>query len=461
MCGIAGVIDSGNNSRNTYDLLKKMSDVITHRGPDSDGQWLSDNRKCGLSFRRLAIIDLSENGNQPMHSPDGRYHIVFNGEIYNHNVLRQELISKGYKYHSNTDTETILYGYQEWGVELFNKMLGMWAIAIWDSQEESVLLCRDRIGIKPLYYYYKNDVLIFGSEIKSILQHPEVVPNINYNELMNYLHYSMTGIDGSLFEGINKLSSGHFLRFKKKDIQIKQYWNPFSNLQNIEDQYENHIYLNILSHLRTAIKDRMMSDVPFGVFLSGGIDSSLNVALMSEIMDRPVDTFTVGFSDLKKYNELYYANLISKQFKTNHHEILINRDDAFAVLEDITWHTDEPNGDPVCIPLYYLSKLTRESGTTVIQVGEGSDEQFFGYDWIIRDWKFSQTYYKYFQILPEFLRNIVFSGINPILNKNGYYIISEYIRRAAQGEELYKTGSNRFTPVHLNYLLNDKKKFNR
>jgi len=457
MCGIAGVIDNGNNSRNTYELLKKMSDVITHRGPDSDGQWLSDNRKCGLSFRRLAIIDLSENGNQPMHSPDGRYHIVFNGEIYNHNILRQELIVQGYKYHSNTDTETILYGYQEWGVELFNKMLGMWSIAIWDANEQSVILCRDRIGIKPLYYYYKNDVLIFGSEIKSILQHPEVIPNINYNELMNYLHYSMTGIDGSLFEGINKLSSGHFLRLKNKDIQIRQYWNPFSNLQNVQNQSENIIIDNILTHLRTAIKDRMMSDVPFGVFLSGGIDSSLNVALMSEIMDRPVDTYTVGFSDLEKYNELYYANLISKQFKTNHHEILINKDDAFAALEDITWHTDEPNGDPVCIPLYYLSKLTRESGTTVIQVGEGSDEQFFGYDWIIQDWKMSQTYNKYFRILPEFLRNTIYAGINPILNKNGYYIISEFIRRAAQGEEFYKTGAKRFTPVHLNYLLNDKK----
>ncbi len=455
MCGIAGVFDNSNNNQTKYELLKKMSNVITHRGPDSDGQWLSDNKKCGLSFRRLAIIDLSDNGNQPMHSPDGRYHIVFNGEIYNHQSIRNELLSKGYKYHSNTDTETILYGYQEWGIEIFQKLIGMWAIAIWDSKEESIILCRDRIGIKPLYYYYQDNLLIFGSEIKSILQHHKIKPEVNYNELVNYLHYSITGIDGTLFNNIKKLSSGHFAIVKDNNIKIEQYWNPFYNIQKIQNQNETDIINNILILLRTAIKDRMMSDVPFGVFLSGGIDSSLNVALMSEIMDRPVDTFTVGFSDLEKYNELYYASLVSKKFKTNHHEILINKDDAFNALDELVWHTDEPNGDPVCIPLYYLSKLTKESGTTVIQVGEGSDEQFFGYDWIIRDWNFSKTYYQYFRKLPSILRNLIYSTASPLLNKNGYYIISEYIRRANTGEELYKTGNNRFTPIHLKYLLED------
>ncbi|HRP02379.1 MAG TPA: asparagine synthase (glutamine-hydrolyzing) [Candidatus Kapabacteria bacterium] len=458
MCGIAGVIDNRTTSQTNHNLLKRMSDVIVHRGPDSDGQWLSDDLKCGFSFRRLAIIDLSENGNQPMHTPDGRYHIVFNGEIYNHKEIRKELLSKGYNYHSNTDTETILYGYQEWGTKLFNKLLGMWAIAIWDSKDNSILLCRDRIGIKPLYYYLKDNILVFGSEIKSILQHPDIKATVNYREMVNLLHFSMTGTEGTLFEGIKKLPSGHFLVSYKSDITITQYWTPLSNVQNIQSQDENQIISNILAHLRTAIKDRMMSDVPFGVFLSGGIDSSLNVALMSEIMDRPVDTYTVGFSDLEKYNELYYANLIAKKFKSNHHEILINKNDAFDSLDDLTWHTDEPNGDPVCIPLYYLSKLTKNSGTTVIQVGEGSDEQFFGYDWIIRDWKFNNSYHKYFNLLPQLLKQLVFSSVSPLLNKNGYYIISEYIRRSTYNEELYKTGSNRFTPIHLNYLLNNKYK---
>lgn len=454
MCGIAGLIDNNTTSTVNYSLLKKMSDIIIHRGPDSDGQWISEDNKCGFSFRRLSIIDLSKNGNQPMHTPDNRYHIVFNGEIYNHNAIRNELISLGYKYHSNTDTETILYGYQHWGIDILNKMMGMWAIAIWDDLEKKLILARDRIGIKPLYFYHQNNKIIFGSEIKSILQHPEVSPQVNYMELMNLLHYLMSGTEHTLFDNIHKLPSGHFLEFNKNsEIKIHQYWHPFSNISDLSANTNEKNVDEILQKLRDSIDARMMSDVPIGAFLSGGIDSSLNVALMSEIMNRPVDTYTVGFKDLVKYNEFYYAQLIAKRFKTNHHEIIIDQKDSMDAIDKIIWHNDEPNADPVCIPIYYLSKLTKDSGTTVAQVGEGSDEQFFGYDWIIRDWKFEKTYYKTFTSFPKVLRNLVYSISSPLLNRKGMYIISEYIRRAKEKEYLYRTGSNRFTYVHLQNLI--------
>ena len=458
MCGIAGIIDKSANSSITNTLLKSMSDVIIHRGPDSEGNWISGQNDCGLAFRRLSIIDLTDNGNQPMHTPDSRYHIVFNGEIYNHDIIRKELIQLGYKYHSNTDTETILYGYQQWGVGILSKMVGMWAIAIWDDYNKKLLLARDRIGIKPLYFHHEKKVLVFGSEIKSILKHPDIIPNIDFGELANFLHFSMTSSNSSLFEGIKKIPSGSYLILENNECNITQYWNPLTNFSGYSTLSDIEIQKHTLQLLRTSIKDRMMSEVPFGVFLSGGIDSSLNVALMSELMARRVDTFTVGFKDLEKYNELYYAKLIAKEFNTNHHEILIDQKDAFSVIEDLVWHTDEPNGDPVCIPLYYLSKLTKQSGTTVIQVGEGSDEQFFGYDWIIRDWNYTNGYYKYFKAMPQSIKNFFYSATSPILNRKGLYIISEYIRRAAQNEELYQTGATRFSNVHLDFLLKSEHK---
>lgn len=305
MCGIAGLVDLNSNKSVNSHLLKKMSDVIIHRGPDSDGQWVADDAVCGLSFRRLAIIDLSQSGNQPMHTSDGRFHIVFNGEIYNHNLLRNEFESDGKTYHSKTDTETILYGYEKYGPEFLNKMLGMWAIAIWDNYEKELFLSRDRIGIKPLYYYYKDGILVFGSEIKSILCHPLVVKEPEIEQIPVFLNYTMSSDSQTLFKNIKKLPAGSFLKLNKSgDTSIHTYWSPLKNFKGYTDLNSKEIEDHTISLLRDSIEARMMSDVPFGVFLSGGIDSSLNVALMSELMNRPIDTFTVGFKELQKYNEL-------------------------------------------------------------------------------------------------------------------------------------------------------------
>lgn len=460
MCGIAGIVDFNQNNSIEPKLLKKMSDIIIHRGPDAEGQWFSEDRRCGLAFRRLAIIDLSAAGNQPMHTPDKRLTIVFNGEIYNHLNLRRQLIERGYNYHSNTDTETILYGYSEWQEEILSKMFGMWGLAIWDNEKKELFAARDRVGIKPFYYYYKDGIFVFGSEIKSILQHPSIKAEMNEEELPNYLNFGMSSNTSTLFKNIHKLRSGHFLKLKSNgELFVRRYWSPLNQNQEYTKLSEKEIQEELINMLRRSIKDRMMSDVPFGVFLSGGVDSSLNVALMSELMSRPVDTFTVGFKDLEKYNELAYARKIADLFKTNHKEILIGEKESFEILEKLPWYEDEPNADPVCIPLYFLSKLTRDSGTIVIQVGEGSDEQFAGYTNMLRDYNFYKSYWKLYVSLPSFLKKAFYYPIKPILEAFGQILILEYLRRGSFNKQLYWGGNPVFSVSFMEKLFNDKFNF--
>ncbi len=458
MCGIAGVVDfSGNDNKLNHSIIKKMSDVIIHRGPDSEGQWISDDNKCGLAFRRLAIIDLSANGVQPMHTADGRYSIVFNGEIYNHSLIREELQRLGYKYHSGTDTETILYGFIEFGEAVLDKFVGMWGFAIWDNHSKELFASRDRIGVKPFYYYHKDGLFLFGSEIKSILEHPSVIRELNLGELPNYLNFGMSSKYETLFKNIKKLPSGHKLKLNSNnDIHIERYWSPLTEKSNFTNLSQTEIQAEVMRLLRQSVKDRMMSDVPFGVFLSGGIDSSVNVALMAELMDRPIDTYTVGFKELEDFNELKYARQIAKLFKTNHHEVLIDQNDAFPILEDIAWHTDEPNADPVCIPLYFLSKLTHESGTTVIQVGEGSDEQFMGYQWMMQGYNFYNTYWKYYTNLPKSIRTSAYHLLKPLFKMVNHNLALDYLRRASFDEEFNWSGVSIFSPSHLEDLLEPK-----
>ncbi len=457
MCGIVGIVEiSKSNSGIGSDLLKTMCNEIIHRGPDSEGQWVAPTKKCGLGFRRLSIIDLSENGNQPMVTGDGNFAIAFNGEIYDHETLRNELIGQGYEYRSRTDTETILNGYRQFGADVVGKLHGMWSFAIWDENRQELFASRDRIGKKPFYYYYKDGVFVFGSEIKSILKHPAVSAELNIDELPKYMNLGMSGSNESLFKGIHKLPPAHFLRLKSNgDLEIRRYWNPMEAAAVPLEMGEKEIGTEILNILRSAIKDRMMSDVPFGVFLSGGVDSSVNVALMAELMTRPIDTFTVGFKELEQYNELGYARQISELFHTNHHEILIDSRDAFPILEELPWYEDEPNGDPVCIPLYFLSKLTRDSGTTVVQVGEGSDEQFMGYTAMLRDYNFYNSYYKKFAALPAFLRNAGYGTARKLLKSSKQLTALEYIRKAAKREDMFWGNTSIFSPSHQSKVFAD------
>lgn len=474
MCGICGIYQFGTSS-GTVDqvLLIKMSDSIRHRGPDDSGTFVSRNRRTGFGFRRLAIVDLSPAANQPMSTADGNITIVFNGEIYNHLILRKEFEAKGYRYRSRSDTESILYAYQTYGLDFVHKLLGMFAIALWDETKQQLIVARDRIGIKPLYYTFAAGNFIFGSEIKAILQHPAVSRELNEEALNLYLTYLIPPSPMTMFRNIHKLEQGHLMIVGKDgEIRKEQYWDPVpagrqpsidldgnatDHSRFIEDgseMTEESCIRTIRALLKQSIKDRMMSDVPFGVFLSGGIDSSTNVALMAELMDRPVDTFSVGFRDLEKYNELDYARQIAEEYKTNHHEIIIDQRDAFEFLPKLIYHQDEPLADPVCIPLYFVSKLARENGTIVVQVGEGSDEQFAGYSWMLRELRFYKTMWKAYRLLPSFAKTALYKSAAPVLAKNGAYLALDYIRKGWMDEELYWGGAINFTETHKRFLFN-------
>jgi asparagine synthase (glutamine-hydrolysing) len=382
MCGICGIWEYGaGESRLELSLVERMRDTMTHRGPDDSGAKLMDQARLGLGFRRLSIIDLSPAGNQPMHGCSDRVWLVFNGEIYNHKLLRAGLEERGHVYRSLTDTETILHLYEERGLDFVNDIEGDFAIALWDAERAQLVLVRDRVGVKPLYYYQKNGRLIFASEIKAILKHPQVAAEIDEESLYHYLTFLTTPAPQTLFRDIQKLPAGHMLLVKRDGTtELKQYWDPLPDTvtpKRSEDEHQT----EILRLLRDSIRKRMMSDVPFGVFLSGGVDSSANVALMSELMSQPVRTYTVGFEDNNELNELDSARSVAKRFATDHHEVVIGQKDMRKFLPDLIFHQDEPLADPVCVPLYYVSKLARETGTIVVQVGEGADEIFAGYDW--------------------------------------------------------------------------------
>lgn len=453
MCGIAGVFDYGfiANPEVTPELLSKMSDVMYHRGPDDSGYHISADGRCGMTFRRLAIVDLSPAGHQPMSTSDKRYTITFNGEIYNHLEVRKELEEKGYRYNSHSDTETILYAFAEWGEECFKKFLGMFAIAIWDEETKELFIIRDRIGIKPLYFAKPNGRFLWASEIKVLLEHPALQAQLNERALPHYLSLLMPPAPLTMFEGIYKLEAGHTLRINSNGEITERTWWDLLDASDIDYSLtEEKAIEDIRFLLRRSIKDRMMSDVPFGVFLSGGIDSSLNVALMSELMDRPVQTFTVGFKELEKYNELDYARQIADRYKTNHHEVLIESKDAQEVVTKLAWHEDEPNGDPVCIPLYFVSKLARDNGTIVVQVGEGSDEEFLGYPWMIRDMRFRSRYWK--EWIPAPLRKLGYFASSPIIK---HPLMKEYLRRYSSSEEFFWGGAMAFTETHKQQLFSN------
>ena len=478
MCGICGILNYG-NSVPSFDeaFLVRMSDRLAHRGPDDSGMFLSPNRKVGFGFRRLSIVDLSPAGHQPMHSPDGKVTLMMNGEIYNHLVLRKELESKGYRYRSRSDTETVLYAYQEYGLGFVDKLLGMFAIAIWDETLDRLVLVRDRIGIKPLYFSVTNGNFIFGSEIKAILEHSSVSRVMDEEALEHYLTFLIPPAPGTLFKNIFKLEAGHRMTVNARgDIVNERYWEPVpSGPQPSIDLEGNPVadsafridktalseencIATIRQLLRQSIKDRMMSDVPFGVFLSGGIDSSTNVALMAELMDRPVETFSVGIRDLEKYNEMQYARQIAKQFQTHHHEIIIDQRDAFEFLPKLIYHQDEPLADPVCIPLYFVSKLARDNGTIVVQVGEGSDEQFAGYQWMLRELNFYRYGWKLLRALPHAVRSAVYHTLSNVVRKQFGYLGLDYLRKVLEGDELYWGGAINFTESHKRSLISKNRR---
>jgi asparagine synthase (glutamine-hydrolysing) len=455
MCGICGIWEysaaRGNVERN---LLVSMRDVMTHRGPDDAGALVFDDARGGFGFRRLSIIDLSEAGHQPMHGCTDRIWLVFNGEIYNHAELRAGLEQRGHVYASQTDSETILHLYEERGLDFVDDIEGDYAIALWDADRERLVLARDRAGVKPLYFSHQNGRFIFASEIKAILQHPSVTREVNEEALYHYLTFVTTPAPQTLFRGIQKLPAGHMLVINRDGTAcMTQYWDalpPAAPAELTEAEHEQ----NILSLLRDSIRKRMMADVPFGVFLSGGVDSSANVALMSELMTRPVRTFTVGFNDCAELNELDSARAISNRFGTDHHEVMIGRAEMQKFLPELVFHQDEPIADPVCIPLYYVSKLARDSGTIVVQVGEGSDEIFAGYDWFRTYLQIEDRFWRHAERTPLAARRAAAAVAQPLVKKLlKKRMAAELVRRLGANESLFWGGAIVFDEMMKSRVL--------
>jgi asparagine synthase (glutamine-hydrolysing) len=410
MCGICGIRATSANFDASEQTVVAMRDTMVHRGPDDAGadSWADPAGGVAFGHRRLSIVDLSPAGHNPMPNETGDVWITFNGEIYNHQALRSELEAKGHRYRSHTDTETILHLYEEEGPRCVERLQGMFAIAIWDDRKRELFLARDRLGVKPLYYARPPGGFLFGSEIKALLAHPAVSADLDEEAFHHYLTFICTPAPLTMFSGISKLAPAERMIVRSDgSVSSDIFWSPMSDTvaAQVAEMSEAEMEERLLDLLRASIGKRMMADVPFGVFLSGGVDSSTNVALMSELMSDPVRTFSVAFKDYEQYNELQYAREIAQQFNTDHHEVVIDWNDLESFLPEMIYHQDEPIADWVCVPLHYVAKLARQSGTIVCQVGEGSDELFHGYDGYISAARFRRRFWEPFQRLPGPLRH--------------------------------------------------------
>ena len=376
MCGINGIALSSRSSRRLDgELLVRMRDTLVHRGPDDSGVFV--DRHAGLGHRRLSIVDVAA-GHQPMTNEDGTLHITYNGEIYNHSDFRAELEAAGHVYQTRCDTETILHLYEEHGERCVEKLRGMFAFAIWDQNKRELFIARDRLGVKPLYYVLTPDGSIyFASEIKALLVAGAVAPELNYRALPDYLANHATSGQETLFVGVKRLLPGHTLHWRDGDVQIRKYWDvSFANAST--DQRSDKDYVaEWLDMFRTSVRLRLMADVPLGMFLSGGIDSSAIASLMSTMVDEPIKTFSVAFAE-REANELEYARLVAEKFHTDHHEIVVSPEEFFNALPQLIWQEDEPLAHPASVPLYFVSLLAAQH-VKVVLTGEGSDETLAGY----------------------------------------------------------------------------------
>ena len=391
MCGIVGIVYRDRDKPVNQDDLRRMCGTMIHRGPDDEGFFV--DRHVGLAMRRLNIIDLVT-GHQPIANEDGRVWIVFNGEIYNFPELRTEMEKKGHRFATNTDTETIVHLYEEYGVDCVKRLNGMFAFAIWDQRNQRLFLARDRLGVKPLYYFLDDHCLVFGSELKAILADKNVPRQIDLEALDSYLTAEYIPAPLSIFQGIKKLPPGHTLLLRDGKVSIDRYWDlQFNGLQGREED----LCATLGELLKDAVRIRLVSDVPLGAFLSGGVDSSAIVCLMSEITGRPVKTFSIGFDD-PSYNELEYARVVARQFNTEHHELMV-QPDVVHLVQDLVKYLDEPLADVSVFPTYLVSQLARQHVTVALS-GDGGDELFAGYEWYI-----ANKIASYYERVPAFLRD--------------------------------------------------------
>ena len=377
MCGIAGFVESSSTTsafgpETSRALIHRMCTVIRHRGPDDEGVWVDEG--VALGMRRLSIIDLST-GHQPIHNEDRSVWIVFNGEIYNFRELRRELEAAGHRFYTSTDTEVIVHAYEQWGKSAIGRLRGMFGLAIWDTRSRTLLVARDRIGIKPMHYASVNGRFYFGSEIKSLLEAPDLPRDLDAGALDHYLSFLYTPRDGSIFKSVRKLPPGHLLTWTDGRLAIERYWQmPVA--ETFAGSEEDAVQ-QLRAVLSDAVRSHMISDVPLGAFLSGGVDSSLVVGLMSELSSSRVKTFSIGF-DEPAFDELEHARSVAEHFGTEHHEFVV-KPDGVGILDQLISHFDEPFADSSAIPTWYVSEMARRHVTVVLS-GDGGDELFGGYE---------------------------------------------------------------------------------
>lgn len=437
----------------TEPYINRMRDTMVHRGPDGAGVWVLKNGRVGLGHRRLSIIDLSDAAAQPMCNKDGTLWISFNGEIYNHAEIRTELEELGgHEWKTDhSDTEVILHAFEQWGIDCLEKFCGMFAFALWDDKARQLWLVRDRIGIKPLYYSIHHSRITFASEIKALLQDPDQKRAVHEEAFYHYLSFLTTPAPQTLFDGIKKVPAGTWLRIDEEGLMREsRYWDVLDHTSPMTDVTEDEIAKRIVAELRTAVNLRKVSDVPVGIFLSGGIDSSTNAALFSEGEEGSVKTFSIGYKgEYQSYqNELHYARKMADEVGAEYHERLLAIDDLIDFLPQMVHLQDEPIADPVCVPVYYVSKLARDNGVIVCQVGEGADELFWGYP----GWKQALELQRYDDLpVPRMFKKLGLAALRMGGRQKTLYY--EWLRRGAEGQPIFWGGAEAFSEAQKERLL--------
>jgi asparagine synthase (glutamine-hydrolysing) len=405
-----------------------MRDSLEHRGPDEHGLWISPDHSVGLGNRRLKIIDLVA-GQQPMASVDGSVVISYNGELYNHAALRSQLERDGRQFRTRCDTEVVLAAYEQFGDRCLDQFDGMFAFALWDTRRRRLFFARDRVGEKPFYYAATQTGWVFGSEIKALLCHPQIERSVDTEALDHYLSFLTTPPPATMFAGVSKLPAAHCGSWSENDGLRTWRWWALPEREPESALTEDEAVDELRKRFEESVKERMMSEVPIGVYLSGGVDSSANVAFMARNSAEHLRTFSVAFSDEPSLNELAQARAVSDHFGTEHHELLLNDDDVKSCLPALIHHQDEPIADPVCVPLFHLAQLTKRSGVTVVQIGEGSDESFFGYATYAQAFRAGRAIRLAERVLP---RRVLRSGVlaaRPFIAEHRTELLQEALTR--------------------------------
>ena len=435
MCGICGIAIPDSSSRSIDEAaFTRLRDTIAHRGPDGVGVFME--RGIALGHRRLSIVDVAH-GHQPMASDDGALQIVYNGEVFNHPALMAQLQSEGVQYKTHCDTETVIRIFERRGEATPEELRGMFAFAMWDRRSRTLTLARDRFGVKPLYYALLDDgTLVFGSEMKAILASGMVKASVNEQALPDYLANHATTAEHTLLGGIKRLLPGHTLVWQNGKVRTRMYWDLQFEKEAEDTRPDEELIAEYGERLKEAVRLRLMADVPLGAFLSGGIDSATITALMSQLVDEPIKTFSVGFAE-REANELAYARIVAKKFATDHHEVLVSPEDFFGALPKLVWHEDEPIAHPSSVALNFVSRLAAER-VKVVLTGEGSDETLAGYGRYTKTIMNMRLGGAYQAATPAALRTMVRSGLEALpASRTRQRALRTFLARPATLEALY------------------------